>query len=91
MEIMDGFIPCWNVKRCTILVAHTKTPPILKAIVVKRNNMNAKTIAILFLAFHQYQNFHVKPIFGSSIKLIMIVISENDVHLSSDINFHAIV
>jgi len=88
---MDSFIPCWNVKRCTILVAHTETPPILKVVVVKRNNMNNKTITILILAFHQYQNFHVKPLFGSSIKLIMIVINENDVHLSSDINFRAIV
>jgi hypothetical protein len=34
MEIMDGSIPCWNVK---ILVAHTITPPILKVVVVKRN------------------------------------------------------
>jgi hypothetical protein len=88
---MDGSILCWNVRKCTILVAHTKTPLILKAVDVKKNNLNTKTIAILIHALHQYQNLHVKPIFGSSIKLIMIVISENDVHLSLNINFHAII
>jgi hypothetical protein len=46
MEIMDSSIPCWNVKRFIILIAHTGTPPILKVVVVKRNNMNNKTIAV---------------------------------------------
>jgi hypothetical protein len=70
---MDGFIPYWNVKRCTILTTNTKNKTILKLDVVKINNMNTITSIIFIIRFHQYQNFHAKPIFNSSVKLIMIV------------------
>jgi hypothetical protein len=38
---MDGYVPCYNVKRCGILATHAKKNKILEATDVKRNHMQS--------------------------------------------------